>query len=343
MEQVQRALDAGGMVGEEGGPYAVSYTSRDLLLYSLGIGSTADLRYLYEGAAGFAAFPTFPLVLPYKGRSSDIVPFPGRTLFLIPRGLRDVVDPGDILHYDQSLRIFEPLDPAGAELEGWSVVLGLYRKRGGVLLRTKTTLTDTSKGRTMAETTQGTFMRGLKILGDAGPPLPPRPPSPTGPPDVVAAVTVSAQQALLYRLSGDYNPIHVDPDAARAAGLEKPILHGLCSLGIAAVQVTRCFCPEDPSGLAFLSCRFSRTVFPTDVLEVKMWRDRTDTGRAPSQLQHRQQQEEEEGEEVRFEVCSLRQGGAVVVADGRAVLKRPRSARRVATGGGERPSNRARL
>lgn len=77
MERVQRALDASGIVGEEQGPYGVSYTSRDLLLYALGVGSTTDLRYLYEGTTGFSAFPTFPLVLPYKGRSSDVVPFPG--------------------------------------------------------------------------------------------------------------------------------------------------------------------------------------------------------------------------------------------------------------------------
>eukprot|EP00752_Nemacystus_decipiens_P008793 g7846.t2 len=272
MERVQRALDASVIVGEEEGPYEVSYTSRDLLLYALGVGSTTDLRYLYEGTPGFAAFPTFPLVLPYKGTSSDVVPFPGRTLFLIPKGLRDVVDLGTnaILHYDQAIRIFEPLDPGGAELEGRSVVLGLYRRRGGVLLRTKTTLTDKNRGRTIAETTQGTFMQGFQILGDAGPPLPPRPPPPTGPPDVVVAVPVPAQQALLYRLSGDYNAIHADPVAARAAGLEQPILHGLCSLGIAAVQVLRSFCPDDPSGLVSLSCRFSRTVFPGDVLEVKI-------------------------------------------------------------------------
>lgn len=80
MERVQRALDAGGIVGEEEGPYVVSYTSRDLILYALGVGSTSDLRYLYEGSPGFAALPTFPLVLPYKGTSSDIVPFPGELL-----------------------------------------------------------------------------------------------------------------------------------------------------------------------------------------------------------------------------------------------------------------------
>lgn len=71
----------------------------------------------------------------------------------------------------------------------------------------------------------------FQIIGDAGPPLPPRPTLPTEPPDAAALVTVSPQQALLYRLSGDYNAIHADPEAARAAGLEKPVLHGLCSLG----------------------------------------------------------------------------------------------------------------
>lgn len=69
-----RMVDAYGLVGKSEGPYAVSYTTRDLLLYALGIGAT---EYAYEGAPGFAAFPTYPLVLPYKGTSSDVVPFPG--------------------------------------------------------------------------------------------------------------------------------------------------------------------------------------------------------------------------------------------------------------------------
>lgn len=76
MERVQRAVDAGGIVGQEKGPYGVSYTSRDLLIYALGVGSS-ELRYLFEGAPGFAALPTFTLTLPYKGTSADIVPFPG--------------------------------------------------------------------------------------------------------------------------------------------------------------------------------------------------------------------------------------------------------------------------
>ncbi|CAN0437725.1 unnamed protein product, partial [Scytosiphon promiscuus] len=71
----------------------------------------------------FCAFPTYPLVLPYKGTSSDVVHFPGETLFLIPPALRHVVNPGAILHYDQSIDIFRPLDPGGAELESRYLVL----------------------------------------------------------------------------------------------------------------------------------------------------------------------------------------------------------------------------
>ncbi|CAM9769565.1 unnamed protein product, partial [Hapterophycus canaliculatus] len=276
-----------------------------------------------------------------------------------------------------------------------SVVVGAYRRRGGVLLRTKTTLTDKEGGSTFAETTQGTFMRGLEILGDVGPPLPPRPQPLPGAPDVVATVTVSPHQAFLYRLSGDYNAIHVDPEAAKKAGLDSPILHGLCSLGvcIAARQIVRHFCPDleddaSASSLELLSlyCRFSRTVLPGDVLEVKMWGQaapRTGSaGRSSSggdesdgfaktssaglyagkakevvtggsaaaaaaarlsgggavtrgivgdgQPPPQQQQEQQTSPTwppgpkgtIRFEVCSPRQGGAVVVADGSAVVRR---------------------
>lgn len=76
MQGEKRALDAHGVVGQEEGPYDVSYTSRDLLIYALGVGSQ-EMRYLFEGAPGYAAFPTYSLVLPYKGTSTDVVPFPG--------------------------------------------------------------------------------------------------------------------------------------------------------------------------------------------------------------------------------------------------------------------------
>ncbi|CAM9110369.1 unnamed protein product [Ectocarpus sp. 6 AP-2014] len=388
------AADASAIVGQAEGPFTVSYTQRDLIIYALGIGAEAR-RFVDENDVAFSAFPTYPLVLPYKGTSSDVVPFPGRTLFVLPQALRGVVNTGAILHYDQSIDVFEPLDPRGAELASRSVVLGVYRRRGGVLLRTKTTLKDRS-GRTLTETTQGTFMRGLKISGDVGPPLPPRANPPTTAPDVVAAVTVSPQQALWYRLSGDYNAIHVDPEAAKAAGLERPILHGLCSLGIAVREILRHFCPEDlSSGLVSLYCRFSKAVLPGDVLEVKMWgraashvcssggdvndignermgstvagtegappaagvnggvaigiaKDgqsssslattharRGHRGLAPRRVgvggsstpteaaRKTEGRSQQQGvEEVRFEVCSPRLGGAVVVADGRAVVKR---------------------
>ncbi|CAN0089461.1 unnamed protein product, partial [Ectocarpus sp. 13 AM-2016] len=237
----------------------------------------------------------------------------------------------------------------------------------------------------------------VQITGDVGPPLPPHANPPTAPPDVVAAVTVSPQQALWYRLSGDYNAIHVDPGAAKEAGLERPILHGLCSLGVAAREILRHFCPEDlSSGLVSLYCRFSKAVLPGDVLEVKMWgraasrvcspggdgndagNDRTgsavvtgaegappaagvnggaaigiaEDGRSSSnsattcaRRRHRglahhrggvggsmipnkaapktKERSQQQGvAEVRFEVCSPRLGGAIVVADGRAVVKR---------------------
>ncbi|CAB1110732.1 unnamed protein product [Ectocarpus sp. CCAP 1310/34] len=411
------AVDASAIVGQAEGPFAVSYTRRDLIIYALGIGAETR-RFVDENDVAFGAFPTYPLVLPYKGTSSDIVPFPGQTLFLLPQALRGVVNTGAILHYDQSIDVLEPLEPRGAELESCSVVLGVYRRRGGVLLRTKTTLKDRS-GRTLTETTQGTFMRGLEITGDVGPSPPPRANPPTAPPDVVAAVTVSPQQALWYRLSGDYNAIHVDPEAATAAGLERPILHGLCSLGIATREILQHFCPEDlSSGLVSLYCRFSKAVFPGDVLHVKMWGraashvwssggDGNDTGndrmgsaavtgaegappaagvnggaaigiaedgrsssssattcarrghrglvphrgrvwgsstptKAARETEERSQQQGVE--EVRFEVCSPRLGGAVVVADGRAVVRRgKRFGEGVLKGGVRAPRNRSRL
>ncbi|CAM9717632.1 unnamed protein product [Ascophyllum nodosum] len=277
-----RELDLAGTVGYTEGPLRVSYNSRDLLIYALGIGccgrddgqpGDADMRYLYEGHPNFSAFPTYALALPFKGTSSDLVPFPGPTMTLLPTVLRDRVDPGAVLHYDQSFEIQHSLDPRGAELEMWSEVVGFYQRRGGVLLRTRNVFTDRS-GRVYCKATSGGFIRGLKISSDAGPPLSsrPMPARPVSVPDATASVTVSREQALLYRLSGDYNAIHADLEAARSAGLDGPILHGLCSLGIAARQVLRCFCESDPSRLKSLYCRFSRPVRPGDELEVRMWR-----------------------------------------------------------------------
>ncbi|CAN0124594.1 unnamed protein product, partial [Ectocarpus fasciculatus] len=243
----------------------------------------------------------------------------------------------------------------------------------------------------------------VQIISDVGPPPPPRVKPPTGAPDVVATVTVSPQQALWYRLSGDYNAIHVDPEAAKAAGLERPILHGLCSLGIAARQILLHFCREGlSSGLVSLYCRFSKAVLPGDVLEVKMWErpedadavagaegapaapatdaaamgivDESRSGSSvattsarrrhhgllaphragaggsspPTKAACESKERSHEGVAViRFEVCSPRLGGAVVVADGRAVVRTGKKG--LGEGEGvleeeaEAPRNRARL
>jgi hypothetical protein len=122
-------MDVSGLVGYESGPFALSYNTRDLLIYAHGIGCSiahSELKYLAETHEDFAAFPTFPLVLPFKGNSSDVVEFPGSTLALLPDALAEAAS--SVLHYSQGLTLLKQLDPDGGAVTATSRIVGIHAR-----------------------------------------------------------------------------------------------------------------------------------------------------------------------------------------------------------------------
>lgn len=178
--------------------FTASYTQRDLLLYAAGIGESA-LQFTYEYADNFAAFPLYPVVLPFKGTSHDVVPYPPPTLAAAPDGM-PVVNPAMILHGEQSLELERPLDPSGGELQARTKIISFYNKGKGTLMESQTVLEDAHG--VVARLVSGSFIRGLTGYEGRGRPLPPRVQIPKRAPDFAAEFKTSPHQAQLYRLSG---------------------------------------------------------------------------------------------------------------------------------------------
>jgi acyl dehydratase len=143
----------------------------------------------------------------------------------------------------------------------------------GALLLTERKITDKATGAPIATVTQTIFCRGDGGFG--GPPRQsPQPhPIPTRAPDAVCDFGTRPEMALIYRLSGDYNPLHAEPAAAKAAGFDRPILHGLGTFGVSGHALLKTVCGYDPARLKSFSCRFSAPVFPGETIRTEMWRD----------------------------------------------------------------------
>lgn len=250
----------------------VSYNRRDLIVYALGVGCT-DLRHVYEGADEFAAFPLFPAVLLHKGTSFDVVDFPSPTLLrLASSGL---ALPGARALLDAERYIERVRDVPSAEgahtLTYQSRLLGVVPKRNGALIHTAGELFD-GGGALLYRMRASAYALGATSVAASGcePSAPPTPPPPRAC-DASHTECVGAQQARLYRLSGDYNPLHVDPAAARAQGFESPILHGLCTLGYAVRAVLLLCARGDAARFRAVRARFVGTVSPGDFVRTRVW------------------------------------------------------------------------
>jgi acyl dehydratase len=247
-----------------------SYTKRDSMLYALGLGVAQDdatdaaaLRFVYEKE--LAALPTMAVVL---GSSSDWIRDPATG-----------IDYLRLLHGEQSLTLHRPL-PVEATLVSHSKVEEVYDKgadKGAVMYMSRR-LVDEKSGEAIATVGSSAFLRGNggfggKPGGAHGSHAPHPAPDESRAPDARVSITTRRDQALLYRLSGDYNPLHADPAVAKAAGFERPILHGLCSYGIAGRAVLGALCGNEPARLKRLDVRFSNTVLPGETLVTEIWRE----------------------------------------------------------------------
>jgi NAD(P)-dependent dehydrogenase (short-subunit alcohol dehydrogenase family)/acyl dehydratase/ubiquinone biosynthesis protein UbiJ len=264
-------IDVDEALGYEFPPVTSSFDEADLSLYALGVGAAQDpldakeLAYVYEmNGEGFTMVPTFP-VAPAMRAIFDLT----REGKQAP-GLHYGFD--RVLHGEQYTEVRAPW-PRQGKLTHKIKIKDIFDKGKGALVVSAITTTDET-GQELAYNEVTTFVRGAGGWGgDPGPPgelnAPPR-----RAPDAVVEEKTSPNQALLYRLSGDWNPLHADPTFAKTFGFDRPILHGLGTFGFAARHVVSRFCPHgNPRFFKSIKVRFAESVFPGETLVTEMWKE----------------------------------------------------------------------
>ena len=244
------------------------YTERDTMLYALGLGFGQDpmdrgaLRFVYE--KDLQAVPTMATAMGSPG--------------IWWRDPRTGADPVKLVHGEQDIRLLRTLAPSGT-LIARNRVVSLTDKGAGkgaiaVLLRT---LVDQASGETVAESRNVTFLRGdggFSAENGVSDPAPePLPGVPERAADIEVSYSTRPEAALIYRLSGDVNPLHADPDIAAKAGFDRPILHGLCTYGMGARAVIEKALGNDASRLKRLAMRFTSPVWPGETVRYELWRE----------------------------------------------------------------------
>jgi acyl dehydratase len=240
-----------------------TYTAKDTMLYALGLGLGHDpmnedeLAFVYE--KNLRALPTMACVLAQSRAWRDQ-----------PTG----IDWLKVVHGEQSFRIHKPL-PATGTLIGKMRITDVVDKGAGkgAVLHTKRTLMDKDTGAQIATLVHTTFCRGDGGFGGAKRETPPPHAIPDRAPDAVCDLPTRPEAALIYRLSGDYNPLHSEPAHAKAAGFPRPILHGLATFGVAGHALLKTLCCYDPAKLTAMEGRFSAPVFPGETIRTEIWRD----------------------------------------------------------------------
>jgi len=254
----------GGEPGAWSPPVAITYDQRDVLLYAVGIGCS-DLRFVYEGHPQFAVFPTFAIRWGSAGLALDPA--------ALPRS------PGPLnIDAERAIEQLAPLPLAGTVSVRSRLVAVHPRGKGNAFVEAESEVID-ANGQVCVRMHNGLFCRGVAQLGDIEPftgvgrSRSTKTVVPERAPDLDLSVSIAAHQAHVYRLSGDYNPLHIDPAAARFGGFEAPILHGLCTYGHCAQLLLGALCDGDPARFAALRLRFSSPVFPGDRLQLLGWHD----------------------------------------------------------------------
>jgi len=238
----------------------ISYSDKDSILYSLGIGLGNDpmnlneLKYVYENSQS---------VLPSMATN-----FQYHSPLLLKTNINFIM----VVHGEQRLSITNAL-PVSGDFIANAKVIGCYDKgpARGAIIEVETTVKNKKNNEEICKLVSTTFARGDGGFG--GPDSPKKEIFiPNGEPDYVSEVSTKPDQALIFRLSGDYNPLHSDPNFAKAAGFEKPILHGMCTYGIACRSLVNEICENDASKLKRFDCRFSSPVYPGETIITEMWK-----------------------------------------------------------------------
>jgi acyl dehydratase len=248
------------LVGVDSEPATRSWTTTDVLLYALGVGAgqadpLAELEFTTENSTGVQTkvLPTFGNMITGGGRGRSLGDF----------------DPAALVHAEQAFTLHRPLPTAGTT-RSVSRVAGIYDKGSAALVVTESTAVDAATGEPLVTTRGSIFIRGEGGFGGG------RGPGqdwemPSGAPDEQVTYQTRPDQALLYRLTGDRNPLHSDPKFAARGGFARPILHGMCTYGYTGRALLHAVCDSEPARFGSMEGRFTRPVIPGDELTVSIW------------------------------------------------------------------------
>lgn len=239
-----------------------SYTESDTMLYALGIGVglTKDdpyaIRYLYE--KGLQAIPSQTTVVAWEDTWLEEIE----------------LDLTKVVHGEQRITLHQPLPTCG-RIRSQFRIRDIFDKGAGkgAIVLAETRLFDVASGAHIATNLSSVFARGNGGFGGQPGPVPPMHPVPDRAADKSLVSPTVSNQAALYRLSGDMNPLHIDQGFAESAGFDRPILHGLCIFGMATYALIRMACNGDASRIAHIEMRFSAPFFPGESLRTEMWKE----------------------------------------------------------------------
>src|ERR1700722_8849648 len=279
------------LVGVPSEPQLRSWDSKDALLYAVGVGAglgdpLQELEFTTENSQGIEqqVLPTFAVLIAQARM--------GRSLGDFDRAM--------LVHAEQYFELHRPLPVAGT-VSTTSTVTGIYDKGSGALVVSENVAVDVATGEPLVTSRGGTFIRGEGGFG--GPRGADQPwELPDRAPDHQVVRETRPEQALIYRLSGDRNPLHVDPKFAARGGFSQAILHGLCTYGVAGRALLQVLCDGDPAAFRSMSGRFTRPVLPGEPLTISIWR-------------------EEGGDTAFFQTA--RTDGEVVIDRGRVHIRKP--------------------
>lgn len=255
-----------GAIGYKLSSFSSTYTQLETIMYALGVGASVkdpkDLKFVYEGSSDFSCLPTFGVIIAQKSMmNGGLAEIPGLSINF-----------AKVLHGEQYLELYKPL-PTSGTLRCEAVVADVLDKGSGVVI-----LMDvySYSGKELICYNQfSIFLVGSGGFGGkrTSDKVKEAVALPNRPPDNVLTDTTSLNQAALYRLSGDWNPLHIDPNFANLAGFDKPILHGLCTFGFSARHVLRQFSDNDVSRFKAIKARFAKPVYPGQTLQTEMWKE----------------------------------------------------------------------
>lgn len=248
-----------------------TFDKYDAILYALGLGFSKDpmnrdhFKWTYENEYGFSIFPTMN-VLAIKNGFEELFNCPGLPEF----------NPMMLLHGEQKIQNYQPIEP-GQTVKTQAYIADIADKVKGALVTVVVSLNHDETGERLQDIIGRLFIRGIGGFGDKGVDEDHIPAIPEKEPEHVAEEPTEPSRALLYRLSGDINPLHIDPNMAALGGFEKPILHGLCSYGISAKAVWEKYGRGDPNSVVAMNARFTSHVFPGETLVVHCYPESEDS------------------------------------------------------------------